>query len=444
MSVVPSELFRSPSTTPGATCSPAVGLPTRTEIDNWTDAIDDLSAGAEAYGSAAGRIENAADAHLRQLSAPGGTDWDGDAADRAQEVAYSDRGVAYAAADLMRKMQKIANAGAGNIRQARDATLDAITDAEKDAFRVDDDLSVTDRRRYTAQQMSAYEMRKTSAEVHHSYIAMRARNLVSEDTKVGAELSAGAAELEATIPSDWNRRQPTIQTVSGGDGEAQPYDNDGETADDDALSGEQIADRLRELRRGINRGIREVDAEDEIFDLYEELAKGGTQIPVPDNYYDRRILPDGTIIGVRESNDHGPTLDVKYPPGVSGPDKVHLPPPVLPPATPPTPGEAPIIAAPPNLPVIDHPPVPSLIPPWAQAPAGIPQGPFPYGGLPPGVGIASPEPPAASPSTGPGPSWSPGPAIAPLTPEEQVGVGSILVGGLLGFLGWLGAPKVSF
>lgn len=255
--------------------------------------------------------------------------------------------------------------------------------------------------------MGAYELRKAAAEAHHSYIAMRVRNLVSEDTKVGAELSAGAAELQRLIPADWNHRQPSIETVSGGDGEAQPYDNDGETADDDALSGEQIAERLRELRRGVSRGVREIDTEDEIFDLYEELAKGGTQIPVPDNYYDRRVLPDGTIIGIRESNDHGPTLDVKYPPGVSGPDKVHLPPPVLPPATPPTPGEAPVIAAPPNLPVIDHPPVPSQMPPWAPAP-------------------------------------STGPVITPPTPEEQVGIGGVLIGGLLGFLGWLGTPKVSF
>lgn len=405
MSAVPSGLFRSPSTKPGATCSPVVGLPTRSEVSSWTGAINDLSATAEAYGSAASRIENASDAHLRQLSAPGGADWDGDAADAAQQAAYSDRGVAYAAADLIRKMQKIANVGAGNIRQARDIALDAITEAERDDFRVDDDLSVTDTRRYTAQQLSTYEIRKAAAEAHHSYIAMRVRNLVSEDTKVGTELSAGAAELERMIPADWNQRQPSIETVS--DGEAQPYDNDGETADDDALSGEQIAERLRELRRGINRGIREIDTEDEIFDLYEELAKGGTQLPVPDNYYDRRVLPDGTIIGIRESDDHGPTLDVKYPPGVSGPDKVHLPPPVPPPAPPPTPGEAPVIAAPPNLPVIDHPPAPSQMPPWAPTP-------------------------------------STGPAIPPLTPEEQVGIGGVLLGGLLGFLGWLGTPKVSF
>ncbi|WP_133057916.1 hypothetical protein [Mycolicibacterium conceptionense] len=337
----------------------------------------------------------------------------------------------------------MANLGAGNIRLARDIALDAISEAESDDFRVNDDLSVTDTRRYPAQRMDVYQSRKAKAETHHDYIAMRARNLASEDAKVGEELSAGADELQELIPADWRHSRPTIQTVSGGDGDTQLYDSDDETDGEDGLSAEQIAERLRQLRRGRSRGVKEVDTEDEIFDLYEEFAKGGTQLPIPDNYYDRRILPDGTIIGVRESNDNGPTLDVKYPPGVTGPDKVHLPPPVAAPPTPPTPGEAPIIAPPPHLPVVDHPPAPGLIPPWAQAPAGVPQGPYPYGGLPPGVAVPSPEPPASTPSAGPGPGWSPGPITPHLTPEDQVSIGSVLFGGLLGFLGWLGTPKGS-
>jgi hypothetical protein len=167
-------LFRKPATTPGATCSPCTDLPSRSEIDGWADAVDALSTAAEGYGAAADKIEVAADAHLQQLSTPGGTDWEGDAADSAQETGYADRGVVYGAADLMRRMKKVANVGAGNIRQARDVALDAINEAENDDFRVDDDLSVTDTRQYTAQQMGEYESRKAKAEAHHGYIAMRA------------------------------------------------------------------------------------------------------------------------------------------------------------------------------------------------------------------------------------------------------------------------------
>lgn len=379
---------------------------------------------------------------MQQLLRPGGTDWEGDAASAAQEQGYSDRGVVYAAADLMRRMRKVAAAGAGSIRQCRDLTLDAISEAERDDFRVSEDLTVTDTRQYTAQQTAMYASRMATADAHHGYICMRAQNLVSEDSRIGAELTSAAADLGIMVPAEWVGDEATIREASNGDGDIQAYDND--TNGEDPLSAEQIAERLRNLRRGLNGGIREVDSEEEIFDLYEELARGGSPLPVPDNYYDRRVLPDGTIIGVRESNNHGPTLDVSYPPGVTGPDKVHLPPaPIAPPPTPPTPGEAPVIASPPNLPVIDHPPAPGLIPPWAQSPTGIPHSPIPPGEVPPGIGVAPPALPTAPP-VGSGPDWLPSPNLPSPTPEEQVGIGGVLFGGLLAFLGWLGTPKVSY
>jgi hypothetical protein len=205
VSGMPSGLLRSPATTPGAAWRPGVGLPTRSEMEGWTDAVTDLSTSAEAYGAAATKIEIAADGHVQQLSVPGGTEWEGDAADDAQETAYADRGVVYGAADLMRDMQKAANQGASSISQARDLALDAIAEAEADDFRVGDDLTVTDTRRYTSQQMSLYEARRTQAEQHHSYIAMRAAALASEDAKAGAKLHAAATTLDGMIPLEWNK-----------------------------------------------------------------------------------------------------------------------------------------------------------------------------------------------------------------------------------------------
>ncbi|CDQ42751.1 hypothetical protein [Mycolicibacterium neoaurum] len=436
------DLFRTPARSPSVTSDSNAGLPSRSDIDGWSAVIDELSTAADAFGREAEAIEITADAHMQQLLRPGGTDWEGDAASAAQEQGYSDRGVVYAAADLMRRMRKVAAAGAGSIRQCRDLTLDAISEAERDDFRVSEDLTVTDTRQYTAQQTAMYASRMATADAHHGYICMRAQNLVSEDSRIGAELTSAAADLGIMVPAEWVGDEATIREASNGDGDIQAYDND--TNGEDPLSAEQIAERLRNLRRGLNGGIREVDSEEEIFDLYEELARGGSPLPVPDNYYDRRVLPDGTIIGVRESNNHGPTLDVSYPPGVTGPDKVHLPPaPIAPPPTPPTPGEAPVIASPPNLPVIDHPPAPGLIPPWAQSPTGIPHSPIPPGEVPPGIGVAPPALPTAPP-VGSGPDWLPSPNLPSPTPEEQVGIGGVLFGGLLAFLGWLGTPKVSY
>lgn len=443
MKPTPADLLRAPRTPLVAANDLNAGLPSRSEIEAWSASVDQLSAAAEAFGAAANQVETATDAHVQQLLAPGNTDWEGAAADAAQRQGFSDRGIVYAAAELMQRIRRVANAGAGTIRTARDHALDAISEAENDDFRVLDDLTVADTRRYGAQQASLYASRKAMAEAHRAYIAMRAQGLLTEDIRVGTELSSGAAQLEQLIPSEWAAETQNGARGHDVDGGIQALDNDSDA--EGPLSGEEIAERLRELRRGLNRGVAEVDTEEEIFDLYEELARGGAPLPTPDNYYDRRVLPDGTIIGVRESGNHGPTLDVRYPPGVSGPDKIHLPPPpVTPPPPPPTPGEAPIIAAPPNLPVVDHPPAPGLIPPWAQTPAGVPGGPFTSGGLPPGVGIAAPEAPPLAPSSGSTPGLVPHVTLPSPTPEQQVGIGSVLFGGLLAFLGWLGTPKVSY
>ncbi|WP_102145414.1 hypothetical protein [Mycobacterium hubeiense] len=200
----PAGMLRKPTITPGAASGPGVGLPTRSKIEDWTDAINDLSRFAAVYGASANKLEIAADAHVQQLSAPGGTDWEGPAADQARETGYADRGVVWQAADLMRAMQKVANQGAGTLSQARELALDAIAQAEADDFKVSDDLTVTDLRRYTSQQLGMYEARKTKAEQHHSYIAMRAGTLASEDAKIGGELHAAAISLDGMIPQNWD------------------------------------------------------------------------------------------------------------------------------------------------------------------------------------------------------------------------------------------------
>lgn len=178
-------------------------LPSRSDIEGWTEAISYLSTSAAAYGAAAENIETAADTHVQQLTAPGGTNWHGDAADDAEESAYADRGVVYRAADFMREMQKIANRGAGNISLARDKALDAIAEAETDHFHVDEDLSVTDRREYTGDEVALFEERQIRAEEHRGYIEMRAQALASQDAEVGEELKRGAATLESMPPHTW-------------------------------------------------------------------------------------------------------------------------------------------------------------------------------------------------------------------------------------------------
>ena len=74
---------------------------------------------------------------------------------------------------------------------------------------------------------------------------------------------------------------------------------------------------------GHQDGVREVPSEQEITELYEELAEDGT--PVGWHGYRGRVveLPDGTQIGLRDSSKFGPTLDAKLPNGERW--KIHRP-----------------------------------------------------------------------------------------------------------------------
>lgn len=217
MSTLATDLRRAPAAKPYAASDSSGGLPTRTDIEGWIEEIDVLSSSAAAYCAAANRIETGADTYVQAMWAPGGTAWEGDAADAAREASYADRGVVYRAADHMRNMAQLVNLGAQHLSQARDRVLDAIADAEGDAFKVGDALTVTDMRRYTTGETDVYLARKSRAEEHRAYIAMRAGVLASEDAEIGAKLQAGAAELEGMIPLSWrtsdDNRSDTIQMV---------------------------------------------------------------------------------------------------------------------------------------------------------------------------------------------------------------------------------------
>lgn len=238
-----------------------------------------LSSSAAAYCAAANRIETGADTYVQAMSAPGGTAWEGDAADAAREASYADRGVVYRAADHMRNMAQLVNLGAQHLSQARDRVLDAIADAEGDAFKVGDALTVTDMRRYTTGETDVYLARKSRAEEHRAYIAMRAGVLASEDAEIGAKLQAGAAELEGMIPLSWrtsdDNRSDTIQMV---DHEFAPGNE--ETGSGGASpSADDIRSVLGQLPEGSRRWIREVRSPEDLQALWTWMGQGGVENP---------------------------------------------------------------------------------------------------------------------------------------------------------------------
>lgn len=327
MSTLATDLRRAPAAKPYAASDSSGGLPTRTDIEGWIEEIDVLSSSAAAYCAAANRIETGADTYVQAMSAPGGTAWEGDAADAAREASYADRGVVYRAADHMRNMAQLVNLGAQHLSQARDRVLDAIADAEGDAFKVGDALTVTDMRRYTTGETDVYLARKSRAEEHRAYIAMRAGVLASEDAEIGAKLKAGAAELEGMIPLSWrtsdDNRSDTIQMV---DHEFAPGNE--ETGSGGASpSADDIRSVLEQLPEGSRRWIREVRSPEDLQALWTWMGQGGVENPA--RYGDPtkgiwKDLPDGSGIGQRfaSKSTQGPSLDISLDSGEHW--KIHI------------------------------------------------------------------------------------------------------------------------
>lgn len=92
-----------------------------------------------------------------------------------------------------------------------------------------------------------------------------------------------------------------------------------------STAGGATADRIRSIGEpGLSRRVREVETEDEVRQLYDELAEDGEPIvrPTYDGTWVR--TPDGAEIGVRNSSGSGgATLDAVLPNGERW--KVHLP-----------------------------------------------------------------------------------------------------------------------
>jgi hypothetical protein len=383
VSAIPAGLVRAP-----VPSSLDVGLPTRSEIEGWIDAVNDLSSSAASYRAAAENIEITADSHVRQLSAPGGSEWTGRAADTAQESSYADRGVVYRSADHMREMAKVADRGAANLLQVRHRALDAISQAEADDFRVGDDLTVTDTRRYTGRDINAYVARQANAEEHQGDIARWAGVLAAEDADIGAKLGAGAAALTDMIPEQWASGiiQSADYTVRP---EGPPPKPRGPA---DALSVKNAEDVHRvvdPLPPGRNPGVKTLPTPEAILALYGQLTENS--VPgLPSTYPGQwRVLEDGTKVGLRQTSKFGgPTVEIWYPDGTK--TDVHL-------------------AERPKGPS----PAPVPVPAPAPAPAPIP--------------LPAPEPsPVAIPDSPSGPSLGSQPVV---TPEE---------GGVVAVIGGIG------
>lgn len=174
--------------------SPAVAaapLPAKSAIENWDTSYLDIA--ASSWRNAATASEDAFDQHRRNIDAPGGTTWTGDAKDAALDRVTNDVGVVGRQSGVLREAAGLAENGAYDIKAAKDKALQAITAAENDGFSIAEDLSVTDSREY---DINTIADRNRAAAEHAEDISWAAQQLVQADQLVGNRLEAKAADLE--------------------------------------------------------------------------------------------------------------------------------------------------------------------------------------------------------------------------------------------------------
>jgi hypothetical protein len=441
----------------------AGGLPTLSQIQ--TVPTGQMREAARTWRAAATRWE---DVFARQRDeAAQKIVWQGVTADALEGRTYRDWVKAVGKAGQLHEAAGIVELGADRLDGAREHALNAVAQAHADGFQVAEDLSVTDTRRGGSREERA--ARQVLAQEHAAYIRHCVAGLVAVDREISASLLAAADGLgtisfdDVLIPGiDDTPSHGTghngVQAVGYGRQPEAPGPGDPAPPHQPTKTAQDVHDALDPLPDGRNEPVKTLPTPEEIRKAFEDLTHNAPLEDPPTTYPGpRRVLDDGTKIGLREGSKFGgPTIEVVYPDGTTR--EVHLPKPPAGDKPPSTPGGAPaspIISAPPTLPPeLNHPPVtaapvqpnhspvllpptqvvdPATFPPWLQNPS------------PPGFHVTPSQPPHIF-------DWDlpdPPPLVAPMPPPSgppitipsppPVPSGDAAIGGALAGAGAVGA-----
>ncbi|WP_396928285.1 hypothetical protein [Mycolicibacterium sp.] len=164
----------------------ATGVPSLSQILSWD--TEHLQKAAADWTRTAEHWEESF-THVRQASLfPGGTSWQGEAAEAAQQRALSDLVRVGGIADSLQEAAEIARRGADQLNSLKRDAINAITDAREAGFTVAEDLSVTDRSRPGG-------MRIAAARAHAAAIAGRAFALSGTDIELASKITSTTAGL---------------------------------------------------------------------------------------------------------------------------------------------------------------------------------------------------------------------------------------------------------
>jgi hypothetical protein len=149
----------------------------------------------EEFAALCDRICSKAEGALAQLAqkvrAPGGVEWEGVAGNAA--IAQADADVVKVRPFLwgLPEAAAIARRGQDTLGAGQRLALDAVDDAERDGFEVNEDYSVTDTREATTREQ--YDQRQAAAHAHSSFIRHRVGTLVANDQHITAQLKEASS-----------------------------------------------------------------------------------------------------------------------------------------------------------------------------------------------------------------------------------------------------------
>lgn len=283
----------------------AGGALTRSDIEAWD--TNHLEAAATHWCSTAVHWESHFETIHAGMLRPGGTAWEGTAADAAAERSWGDLVKVRGAGDALYAAASCATNSAGNITWAKRQVLEAITEAEVAGFAVGQDFSVTD-------ESAGGLLRSTAARQHEARafaaeIGARVQALVAVDRQVATQITRALASLEGmrltkpegvpTPVSPAKHYEPLVQATGYGIKQDVPPPTPAVPPGPNAADMKGVLDKLPQ---GSQPNIREVRTPEDLKALKRWMTQGG--VDGQNRYGDPgrgtwKVLPDGSEVGER-------------------------------------------------------------------------------------------------------------------------------------------------
>lgn len=189
------------------------------------------------------KAQNALEQLAEDVKRPGGVEWEGAAGDAATAQAGLDLVKARPYMWGWDDVAKSARRWQDELEAGKRLVLDAVDDAQRDGFMVNDDCSVTDT--WQSATESEFKARVEAAQAQSDFIRARVGTLVGNESHINTQFKAMTAEWGTlTFPGSGDVQQVDFKR-GGGPGDSAPYPINDVIAEATDLDGNHVI-----LRRG--------------------------------------------------------------------------------------------------------------------------------------------------------------------------------------------------